>query len=83
VIRRWRVYAGDRAVLEVTDAPGALISTAPPHGSRPVMHPFLSAAALDAGHEDRLRGLLESAGDLDGFLHALAAAGYRVEPGAA
>jgi hypothetical protein len=77
--RHWRVFDGDTAILDVTDRPGPITSTAPPPpGGTPVMHPFLSAAALDAGHEDRLHTLLVAAHSLDEFLKSLTAAGYRV-----
>lgn len=78
--RRWTVYAGDLAVLSIRDQPGVLASTAPLDGGEPVQHPFLSATALDAGHEDHLRQVLDGATDLDGFLRALALAGYTVQP---
>lgn len=77
--RHWRVYDGDLAILEVSDRPGPITSTAMmPPDATPTAHPFLSASALDAGHEDQLRTLLEAAQDLDGFLRALESAGYRV-----
>jgi hypothetical protein len=41
---------------------------------------ILSAAALDAGHEDQLASLLQSSHSLDEFLQALKAAGFRVVP---
>lgn len=78
-VRHWRVFDGDLPILELSDEPGPITSTAlPPPGSQPVSHPFLSAAALDAGHEDELRKLLEASHDVDDFVRALAAAGYRV-----
>jgi hypothetical protein len=73
----WTVFADDQPVLEIWDSPGSLMSTAPrPDAS--VKHPFLSAVALDAGHEHQLRELLQHASDLPSFLAALRAAGYRV-----
>lgn len=79
--RSWRVYDGDLEILDVTDRPGPLVSTAPlPPGATPAMHPFLSATALDASHEDRLRGLLERSHDVDEFVHLLDAEGFRVVP---
>ena len=78
-VRHWRVYDGDLAILEVTDEPGPLLSTAPPSGP-PVTHPFLSATALDAGHEDQLRQILLDAKSTDGFIGALQQAGFRVVP---
>lgn len=79
VTHHWRVYDGDTPILEVSDRPGPITSTAPlPPGAPPATSPFLSAAALDAGHEDQLATLLGGAHSLDEFLHALAAAGFRV-----
>ena len=78
---QWRVYDGDLPILEVSDRPGPITSTAmPPPGAPPVTNPFLSAAALDAGHEDQLGTLLAGAHDLREFLHALEGAGFRVVP---
>jgi hypothetical protein len=77
--RHWRVFDGDLAILEVSDQPGVITSTAmPPPDAKPVMHPFLSASALDASHEDKLRTLLVAATNLDEFLRSLEGAGYRV-----
>lgn len=77
--RSWRVYDGDLEILDVTDQPGPLVSTAPlPPGAAPAMHPFLSATALDAGHENQLRELLGRSHDIDDFVHRLEAAGFRV-----
>lgn len=75
--RSWTVYAGDRAVLEISDRAGPLRSTAPPP-PEPVLHPFLSATALDASVEHELQQLLETSREVEGFLRALEAAGYRV-----
>lgn len=75
----WKVYDGELPILDVTDRPGPIISTAPPPpDGKPVMHPFLSATALDAGHEDRLRQILVASHDLDEFLRGLRAAGFKV-----
>ena len=77
---KWRVYDADEVILEVSDAPGPLISTAaPPPGGRPTTHPFLSATAFSPRHEGQLRRILESATSLDGFLQGLRTAGFRVE----
>lgn len=79
--RQWRVFDGDLAILDIRDEPGPLISTAlPPPGAAPPTHPFLSATALDAGHESKLRQLLDGSATLDEFLRALSGAGYRVVP---
>ena len=78
--RRWRVYDADELILEVSDIPGPLISTAaPPPGGKPATYPFLSATAFSARHESRLREILERSSSLDGFLHDLRAAGFRIE----
>jgi hypothetical protein len=75
----WRVFDGDQPILELSDRPGPLISTAPlPPGQPPATHPFLSGTALDAGHEDQLHQLLERSHDVAEFRAALAAAGFRV-----
>jgi hypothetical protein len=77
--RVWRVYDGDLEILDVTDRPGPLTSTAPLRpGAAPAMHPFLTATALDAGHEDQLRAILERAHDSDEFVRLLERAGFRV-----
>ncbi len=78
-VRHWRVYDGELAILEMSDEPGVLMSTAmPPPGAKPVTHPFLSATALDAMHENKLRELLMASSSVDEFLRALEAAGFRV-----
>lgn len=77
--RQWRVFDGDLAILEIRDEPGPLLSTAlPPPGAAPPTHPFLSATALDAAHESKLRQLLDASSNVDEFLRALTGAGYRV-----
>lgn len=73
----WQVYAGDELVLSVRDEPGPLTSTAP--GGARVLHPFLTAAAHEAGHEAELRAILDGASDPEDFRARLTAAGYRVE----
>lgn len=77
----WRVYDGEVLILELSDTPGPLLSTAlPPPGVAPPSHPFLSGSARSAAHESRLRTLLDGSSDLPGFLSALEGAGFRVEP---
>lgn len=79
--RRWTVLWRGRPVLDVTDEPGPLTSTAlPPQGWTPPQHPFLTAAARDAEHEHALREHLLAASGTDDFLDRLRAAGYQVEP---
>ena len=80
IAHRWRVFDGAIAILEVSDQPGPIVSTAPPPpNGELVRHRFLSASALSAVHEGRLRQLLDAAHDLPGFLVSLTAAGFRVE----
>ncbi len=81
VARRWRVFEGEQLVMEVSDVPGPLISTAaPPPGLRPVMHPFLTAASRSAHHEHRLKAILDTATSTADFLDKLRAAGFVVQP---
>lgn len=80
-VRSFRVYDGETAILDVTDQPGPILSTAMlPPGVTPATHPFLSGTALDAGHEDKLRTLLVAAHSFDEFVTSLEGAGYRLEP---
>lgn len=76
--RRYRVYEGTTLVLELSDRPGPIRSTA--HGGPPVRHPFLSASARSAEHEDRLRKILVAASSFDEFVKGLEAGGFRLEP---
>lgn len=77
----YQVFDGDLLVLEVTDRPGPLLSTAPlPPGVAPVQHPFLSAQALEAGHEHQLAEALQGATDTASFLQALRDQGLTVRP---
>jgi hypothetical protein len=78
-VRRWRVYDGDLVILEMADEPGLLSSTAPPPPTGHVaMHPWLTASALDAAHEDQLKRLLDQSNSVAEFIRALEAAGFRV-----
>lgn len=80
--RTWRVSRDGRAVLVVTDRPGALVSRAAPPpdpGQAPVTHPFLSASSLDASTEAELRALLDGQPDVESYLAALRRAGFVVE----
>lgn len=73
------VYANDDAVLAVTVGPGSLTSTAPPPpGGWVQTHPFVGAAALDAGYESQLRDILLASANADDFVVRLQAAGFRV-----
>lgn len=76
-----RVYRGDRAVLEVKDVPGPLLSRMappPPPGEQPTSHPFLSGVALVAREEGKLGDILERSRSFDEFLDLLRAEGFRV-----
>jgi len=81
VVPAWSVYDGSVLILTIVGEPGPITSTAaPPPGGRPVLNPFLSAAAQDADHEDQLGRLLQASTSLDDFLARLRAAGFRVVP---
>ena len=74
------VFRGDRPVLEVTDRPGPLVSTALlPAGASPARHPFLSASALAPSEEHELGTILDGSTSTADFLKNLERAGYRVE----
>lgn len=78
--QRWEVFDGATLILEVSDVPGPILSTAmPPPGVKPVTHPFLSAAARSAIHEHRLREVLLASKDVEDFLERLRAAGFTVK----
>ncbi len=73
------VFRNDRPVLRLIDRPGPLTSTAlPAAGAAPVLHPFLTASALDASEESRLRVILEASENTAQFLAKLRQAGYLV-----
>jgi hypothetical protein len=80
--RRWRVFDGDKKILEVSDVPGAIVDTSapPPPGLKPTYHPFLSATAYSAPHGDKLQRLLQESSGVDDYLERLRSAGFRVEP---
>lgn len=77
----WEVYDATTLVLEVSDVPGPILSTAAlPPGATPARHPFLSATARSARHEDALRKHLVAARSLPELLDSLRGSGYRVVP---
>jgi hypothetical protein len=77
----WKVLDGDSLILEVKDTPGPILSTAAlPPGVPARRHPFLSASARSARHENELHELLEAATTLPDFLSRLRGAGYKVIP---
>jgi hypothetical protein len=80
--RRYVVRRGSKKVLEITGAPGPLISKrAPPPaaGREAAWHPFLSATAYVSEEETRLRDALNQSRSLSEYLDALRAMGFRVE----
>ena len=82
--RRYQVFAGDQLALDLRGESGILVSTsAPPPlpGTAPVTHLFATAAFRMAENEGELGELLREAADLDSFLDAACALGYRVESG--
>lgn len=80
-VSAWSIYDGEILILTVRDEPGVITSTAPlPRGVQPLRHPFLSAAAREAGHESQLKQILDAATDTEDFLARLKAAGFRVVP---
>jgi hypothetical protein len=77
----WKVLDGDLLILEVTDTPGPIVSTAAlPPGVPVRRHPFLSASARSARHENELHKHLEASTTLPDFLGRLRGAGYKVIP---
>lgn len=78
-MRAWSVFDGAELILTLTDEPGPIRSTARlPPGVRPVLHPFLSASAREAGHEHQLKALLDASTSVDDYLSRLVAAGFGV-----
>ena len=75
----WKVYDDDTLILDVSDTPGPILSTASlPPGVAPAQHPFLSASARSAKHEHKLREILNASTSVADFLSKLRGAGYRV-----
>jgi hypothetical protein len=79
--KRYRVYWDGELALEVTDAPGPLISRAAPPpspGTEPATHPFLTATAHLPQHETTLREVLDRSASLADYLGALRSMGFVV-----
>jgi hypothetical protein len=77
----WNVYDKDTLILDVSDQPGPIVSTAMlPPGEAPATNPYLSATSHDAFHENQLHGILQASHDLQSFLDGLRAAGFTVKP---
>ena len=85
--RRWKVYADDMPLLDISDTPGLIVDAhAPPPlpGQVPPKHPFLSASCFgDVMLCSQAGTLLRASKSLDEFLAKLAAEGFRVEEVAA
>lgn len=81
--RSWRVWVGERPLLEISDRPGPIRDTSappPPPGSTVAIHPFLSAACGgDPMLCSRAGEILRASDSLDAFLEALDDEGWRVE----
>lgn len=76
----WNVYDGDTLILDVSDQPGPIISTAIlPPGQAPATNPFLSATSHDAFHENQLHDILQASHDVPSFLGGLRSAGFTVK----
>ena len=79
--RPFTVWHGDQLAMRGRAEAGVLASTSGPPplpGTPPVTHPFATVTFFLAETEGQLGALLRSATELDGFLEAVAAAGYRV-----
>jgi hypothetical protein len=78
--RSAQVFRADTLVLDVTDEPGVLLSTAaPPPGGAPA-HPFVTGRAHDPFSEGELAAILSDSESYDDFLARLVAAGFDVKP---
>jgi len=77
----WQVFDGSLLILELSDRPGPIASTADlPPGTPPVTSSYMSATARDAMHEGALREILDASPDLATFLAGLRRAGYVIKP---
>lgn len=74
-VRGFFVFSGGRAVMEIEDRSGNLISMAAPSGPL-ATHPWLHAISRDPTHEHRLRGMVAESADFDDFCGRLVAGGY-------
>ena len=78
--KAYAVLKDGRTVLTVKNESGPLYSTSlPPLGSKPTIHPFVTATARDPGEEDALRKILDESSDFDDFIARLQAAGYTLK----
>lgn len=80
-VHAWKVYDGTVLVLDVSDVPGPILSTATlPPGVPPVKHSFLGASARSARHEHQFHEILTASQNLPDFLNRLRTSGFRVVP---
>jgi hypothetical protein len=80
----YKVYkeakGGRKLVLEITNVPGLIVSTAMlPPGGKAATNPFLSASSYDAAEEDALGSLLRKAKSFSEFMLLLQKNGFIVE----
>jgi hypothetical protein len=81
----WTVYdKSGKAVAELKDAPGPIVSRAgPPPDGKVVTHPFVTASSLDAMAENDLHEALQAAASFKDFVARLRKAGFSVKEGKA
>jgi hypothetical protein len=76
--RTAQVFRDGRLVLDVTDAPGVLLSTAPPPPGGAPTHPFVTGRAHDPYSEGELATILSGSDSYEDFLARLTDAGFEV-----
>ncbi|HEY4175339.1 MAG TPA: hypothetical protein VGM90_00835 [Kofleriaceae bacterium] len=77
--RHWDVYDGERRVLTVSSAPGAIVSTAHLPAGQPARQcAFMSATSHSPDHEHRFNQVLEASRTVDEFVDTLKADGLAV-----
>jgi len=73
-----KIYAKSQLVLEVSDGPGVLMSTAAPPPEGAPAHPFVNARAFDPFSEGELAMILGMSENYRDFLDRLVAEGFQV-----
>ena len=77
--KSYNVFKGDTIVMWIEDAPGAVLSTAPPPPDDSLtIHPWLTGHAFAAEEEGQLGTLLRAANNFDEFVSLLKQAGYQL-----
>ncbi len=79
--RRFHIYKSQRLVLDVSDTPGLMLSTAGPPPQGAPQHPFLSGRAYDPFTEGELGELAREAPDFDTFIDEVIDDGFDVAAG--